>query len=193
MNIFYCPDAALNEHCLLDEVESRHIATVLRKQEGEELFVFDGKGKLFDARIDSISKKEVAIHVVRLIRVEENRAPNLHIAIAPSKNIERLEWFAEKATELGITEITPLLCKHSERKSLRQDRIEKIVLGACKQSMNLTLPKLNPMTSFNDFVKSPSHENRKFIAHSDEKALHLKEIYHGGFDVSSSFAWLDLI
>ncbi|MES2621722.1 MAG: RsmE family RNA methyltransferase [Bacteroidota bacterium] len=182
MNIFYCPDAVLNEYCALDETESRHIATVLRKRESEELYVFDGKGNLFDARIESISKKEVAIHVVSLVRMEENNKPKLHIAIAPPKNIERLEWFAEKVTEIGVTEITPILCKHSERKELRLDRIEKILLGACKQSVKLTIPKLKPMMRFDEFIFSSIHNTRKYIAYCDEKAIHLKDAYHGGFD-----------
>src|SRR4051812_13528441 len=148
MNIFYCPDAVLNEYCALDETESRHIATVLRKRENEEMYIFDGKGNLFDARIETIGKKEVTVHVVRLIEVEEDNKPRLHIAIAPPKNIERLEWFAEKATEIGITEITPLFCKHSERKELRLDRIEKVLLSACKQSLKLRIPKLNEMMKF---------------------------------------------
>ena len=182
MNIFYCPDAVLNEHCVLDETESRHIATVLRKRESEELYVFDGKGNLFDARIDSISKKEVGIHVVSLVRVEESNIPKLHIAIAPPKNMERFEWFAEKVTEIGVTEITPILCKHSERKELRLDRIEKILLSAAKQSMKLTIPRLNAMMKYEEFVSSVNHTNRKYIAYCDEKAIHLKDSYRGGFD-----------
>jgi 16S rRNA (uracil1498-N3)-methyltransferase len=184
MNIFYCPDAVLNEHCTLDETESRHISTVLRKRENEEMYVFDGKGKLFDARITSIGKKEVSIHVVRLIEVEENVKPKLHIAIAPPKNIERLEWFAEKVTEIGVTEITPLLCKHSERKELRLDRIEKVLLSACKQSLKLTIPKLNPMMKFEELVAAVNGPSRKYIAYCDEKAIHLKDAYHGGFDAT---------
>jgi 16S rRNA (uracil1498-N3)-methyltransferase len=182
MNIFYCPNAVLNEYCELDEVESRHIATVLRKREGEELFVFDGKGNLYDARIKNIGKKEVTVHVVRLMQTEENNQPKLHIAIAPPKNIERLEWFAEKVAEIGVTEITPILCKHSERKDLRLGRIEKILLGACKQSLKLTIPKLNSVTKFQDFVSMQNGEARRFIAYCDEKAIHLKQAYHGGFD-----------
>src|SRR5436190_2084860 len=98
MNIFYCPTAVLNEYC-----------------------VFDGNGSLFNARIDAIGKKEVTIHLVRLIEKELNGNPKLHIAIAPPKNIERLEWFAEKVAEIGVNEITPVLCKHSERRELRID------------------------------------------------------------------------
>ncbi len=182
MNIFYCPGAVLNEYCELDETESRHVATVLRKREGEELYVFDGAGNLFDARIENISKKDVTVHVVRLMQAEENNQPKLHLAIAPPKNIERFEWFAEKVTEIGVTEIIPLLCKHSERKELRLDRIEKILLGACKQSIKLTIPKLNAMTKLEDFVSSVNSGKRKYIAYCDEKSIHLKNAYHGGFD-----------
>ncbi|HLP20942.1 MAG TPA: RsmE family RNA methyltransferase [Chitinophagales bacterium] len=182
MNIFYCPDAVLNEYCELDETESRHVANVLRKREGEELFVFDGIGNLYDTRIQAIGKKSVTLHVVRLMEKEETAGPKLHIAIAPPKNIERLEWFAEKVTEIGIAEITPILCKHSERKDLRTERIEKILMGACKQSLKLTLPKLNPMVKLSDFVNARKDGERRYMAYCDEKAVHLKDAYHGGFD-----------
>ena len=182
MNIFYCPAAVLSDTCVLDEAESAHLTKVLRKRENDELFVFDGKGKLFEARIENVGKKEATIFVTRLVEVEEQGKPRLHIAIAPSKNTERLEWFAEKATEIGITEITPLICKHSERKELRPDRIEKILLGASKQSMKLTIPVLNPVIKFEAFIKSVKAAERKFIAYCDEKSVHLKDAYHGGFD-----------
>lgn len=182
MNIFYCPEAMLTEDAMLDETESQHVSKVLRKREGEELLVFDGKGSLFEARIISIGKKEVAIHVFALKQKEESENPKLHIAIAPPKNIERFEWFVEKASEIGVSEITPLLCKHSERKELRSDRIEKIILSACKQSLKLTLPKLNPLVKFDAFVNAVNSGNRKYIAVCDESAIHLKDAYHGGFD-----------
>ena len=182
MNIFYCPNAELNESCLLDENESSHLIKVLRKRENDELLVFDGRGKLYDARIENIGKKETTVHIVRLVEVEEQTKPRLHIAIAPSKNTERLEWFAEKATEIGIAEITPLICKHSERKELRPDRIEKILLGASKQSIKLTIPRLNPVIKFEAFIKSVKATDRKFMAYCDEKSVHLKDVYHGGFD-----------
>lgn len=182
MNIFYCPDVVLNETFDLNETESRHVANVLRKREGDELFVFDGKGKLFNARILSITKKEVTVHAFRLLETETDDQPKLHIAIAPPKNIERFEWFVEKVTEIGVSEITPLLCKHSERKEVRADRIEKILISACKQSMKLSIVKFNKLIKFEEFVSSVNHGNRKYIAHCDEKAIHLKNAYHGGFD-----------
>ena len=181
MNIFYCPNAVLNEYCELDETESTHLVKVLRKRENDELMVFDGKGKLYEARIEGIGKKETTIHVIRLVEVEEQNKPRLHIAIAPSKNIERLEWFAEKATEIGVAEITPIICKHSERKDVRLDRIEKILLQASKQSVKLTIPTLNPVTKVDAFIKSVKAD-RRFIACCDEKSIHLKDAYHGGFD-----------
>jgi 16S rRNA (uracil1498-N3)-methyltransferase len=181
MNIFYCPIAVLNETCILDEAESAHLTKVLRKRENDELYAFDGKGKLFEARIVDIGKKETTIHIFRLVEVEESK-PRLHIAIAPSKNTDRLEWFAEKATEIGIAEITPIICTHSERKELRPDRIEKILIGASKQSVKLTVPKLNPVIKFEAFIKSVKAVDRKYLAYCDEKSIHLKDAYHGGFD-----------
>lgn len=180
MNIFYCPGAALNAYCELDETESRHVATVLRKREGEELYVFDGAGNLYDSRIQNIDKKSVTVNVVRLIEAQPETTAGLHIAIAPPKNIERLEWFAEKVTEIGIAEITPLLCKHSERKDLRADRIEKILLGACKQSLKYRMPKLNPIIKFADFVNARPEGEQRFIAYCDEKAKHLKDTCKAG-------------
>ncbi len=182
MNIFYCPNAVLNEYAALDESETRHIVNVLRKKEGEELYLFDGKGHLFEARIDAIGKKEVTVRPVKLMEVDANDQPKLHIAIAPPKNIERFEWFAEKVTEIGVSEITPIICKHSERKDLRLDRVEKILLTACKQSKRLTLPKLNPVMRFEELIGAITNDERRFIAYCDEKAIHLKDAYHGGFD-----------
>jgi len=180
MNIFYCPGAELHAYCELDETESRHVATVLRKREGEELYVFDGAGNLYNSLIQNIDKHSVTVNIVRLIETQGESTYPLHIAIAPPKNIERLEWFAEKVTEIGIDEITPLLCKHSERKDLRADRIEKILLGACKQSLKYRMPKLNPFIKFADFVNARPGSEQRFIAYCDEKAQHLKDVYTAG-------------
>ena len=182
MNVFYCSNAVLNEHVALDDAESQHVSKVLRKREGEELLVFDGKGSLFSARIDSIGKREVMIHLVRLIEKDTDEAPKLHIAIAPPKNIDRFEWFIEKVTEIGVCEITPVICDRSERKDVRLDRLEKILVSACKQSLKYTLPKLNSVIHFKQFVAAANGLKRKYIAYCDEKAIHLKDAYHGGFD-----------
>ena len=182
MNIFYCPAAVLNEHCELDEQESHHLVKVLRKQIGAELYVFDGKGHLFDARLESTGKKTAVIHIVKLIEQANTNGPKLHLAVAPPKNMDRMEWLAEKITEIGVHEITPVICKHSERKDLRNDRLEKVLVSACKQSKHLTVPKLNHALSFNEFIASVNSDYRKYIAYCDDKAIHLQQAYHGGFD-----------
>ncbi len=180
MNVFYCSNAVLNEHVALDEAESQHISKVLRKREGEELLVFDGKGSLFNACIDSVSKREVIVHFVRLMKRELTDGPKLHIAIAPPKNIDRFEWFIEKVTEIGVHEITPVICGRSERKDVRIDRLEKILVSACKQSLKYTLPKLNSVISYSQFMGSVNAGYEKFIAYCDEKATHLKDTYTAG-------------
>jgi len=182
MNVFYCPEAVLNEDCTLDEVESGHITRVLRKREGEELYIFDGKGGLFDARIVSIGKRTVNIHIARLVKLEDDNGPRLHMAIALPKNIERFEWFVEKATEIGIAEITPLICQHSERRELRLDRIEKILVSACKQSLHLRLPRVNEPVKLDEFVVGIDRDVRKYIAYCEDGAIYFKDAYHGGFD-----------
>jgi 16S rRNA (uracil1498-N3)-methyltransferase len=182
MNIFYSPTALLNEYCELDELESQHAVKVLRKKVGEELYVFDGKGNLFDARIESIGKKNVTLHVVRHIENKEAEGPLLHLAVAPPKNPERFEWLIEKVTEIGVSEITPVICKHSERKELRTDRLQKILVSACKQSQHLIIPKLNQLMRFDEFTASVNSGVRKYIAYCHEKSIHLKNAYHGGFD-----------
>ena len=176
MNIFYAPTAVINQYCALDETESRHIVTVLRKKTGDELHLFDGKGNLFSARIDAIGKKEVNLHVTALLKSEPCASPALHIAIAAPKNMERLEWFCEKATEIGVNEITPLLCEHSERKEVRNDRLEKILLSASKQSLKLNLPVLHPMVKFYHFVAEQKNRHQKLIAYCDEKAIHIQNV-----------------
>lgn len=182
MNIFYSPNALLNEYCELDEQESQHAVKVLRKKVGEELYVFDGKGNLFDARIESIGKKTVTLHVVRHMENKEADGPLLHLAVAPPKNLDRFEWLLEKVTEIGVSEITPILCKHSERKELRTDRLEKIMVSACKQSQHLIIPKLNHLMRFEEFMASVNSGVRKYIAYCHGKSIHIKDAYHGGFD-----------
>ena len=182
MNIFYCPTAILNEFTTLDETESHHLINVLRKKDKEELYVFDGNGSLFTATIEGIGKKEVVVRIKKLVDEEATGKPKLHIAIAPPKNIERMEWFAEKVTEIGVSEITPIITKHSERKELRADRIEKLLLGASKQSIKLTIPTLNPLIKFEDFLKSVKNVKGKYIAYCDEKSVHLKNACEAGTD-----------
>ena len=167
MHIFYTPDIAGNSYTL-DETESKHSIRVLRLEQGDEIILVDGRGGFFTAEIIDPNPKRCA---VRVIKSELNfglRNFQVHVAIAPTKNIERIEWFLEKTTEIGINHITPLLCRFSERKEIKTERLEKVMVSAMKQSLKAYLPKLDPLTRFSDFIVQP-FEGRKFIAHCDEQ------------------------
>ena len=164
--IFYAPDIEKDNR--LPEEESQHAVKVLRLKEGDEIEIVDGKGRFYHAEITFPHAKRCE---VRLLSVEEDFHPlpvHLHIAIAPTKNMDRLEWFAEKVTEIGVGEITPLLCEHSERKVLKLERLEKILVSAMKQSKKAYLPKLNDLKKFSDFLKETSRGSR-YIAHCYEE------------------------
>ncbi len=152
MNIFYAPDAAVNALIQLNEEEAHHAAHVLRIKAGETIRVFNGTGSAFHAVVVAVGKREVSVHVKDQL---EDSGSNtlLHIAIAPTKQMERYEWFLEKATELGVAEITPIICARSERKEVKADRLQKVILSACKQSLRYQLPKLNPSVSLSAFLK----------------------------------------
>ena len=153
-----------------DKTESRHIIRVLRKKEGDQIFITNGKGILLKSEITVANDKKCMVTVVSADEKPKPWNYYLHIAIAPTKNIDRLEWFLEKATEIGIDEITPILCEHSERKIIKKERLEKIIESAMKQSLKYHLPKLNELISFQDFIEQDFHGAR-YIAHcaSSEK------------------------
>lgn len=177
MQIFYAPDISGNTYTLNEE-ESKHCIRVLRLDIGDEITLVDGKGGLFKTRIVKPEPKRCQVEVYESISEFEKRNQYLHIAIAPTKNIERFEWFLEKATEIGIDEITPLLCDHSERKVINNERLEKIIISAMKQSIKAYHPKLNQMTSFKQFIHS-KNDGKLFIAHCYKKDLaHLKNQIH---------------
>ena len=150
-----------------DKIESRHIVKVLRKKEGDNLFITDGNNSLFKVTILIASDKKCTVKIDTVEQKENSRNYYLHIAIAPTKNNDRLELFLEKATEIGIDEITPIICKHSERKVVKQERLEKVLVSAMKQSLKFKLPKLNAATSFSDFINQ-QYQGDLFIAHCEE-------------------------
>ena len=166
MHLFYTPDIQ-NDSYTLNEEESNHCFRVLRLNVGDLVNLIDGKGGLYTAKITSASKK--AVHLV-VTDVQHNfgvRNHYLHVAIAPTKNIERLEWFLEKATEIGIDEITPIICDRSERKIIKEERLEKVITAAVKQSLTAYHPKLNPAINYGQFLKL-NHDGAKLIAHCEE-------------------------
>lgn len=166
MNIFFAPNIS-GENYLLDEVESKHCIRVLRLKKSDNIMLVDGKGGMYSGIISNPDPKKCLIEIVNHTPGFEKRNYSLHVAIAPTKNIDRFEWFIEKAVEIGIDEITPLLCEHSERRSLNPERLEKIIVSAMKQSLKAYKPVLNNLTNFDAFCKKAIN-GEKFIAHCEE-------------------------
>lgn len=166
MQLFYSQDLCPTDAQLsFSKEESRHIAKVLRKQIGDLLHLTNGKGDLFTATLLSNDPK---CCLVAIANVEQKKPLpyGLHLAISPTKLNDRFEWFLEKATEIGITQITPILCQHSERKIIKPLRYQKIILSAAKQSLKYHFPELHPMCSFKDFLeKQEDAPHQKLIAH----------------------------
>jgi 16S rRNA (uracil1498-N3)-methyltransferase len=167
MQLFYNPN--LNEtqtSFVFDKEESKHIIKVLRKKENDTLLVTNGLGFLFTTQITIASDNKCTVRIVSFIKQEAPKF-RLHLAVAPTKMNERYEWFLEKATEIGIQEITPVICEHSERKIIKTDRFQKILESAMKQSLHFYLPKLNEPIAFKEFIKIQK-QGQLFIAHCEE-------------------------
>jgi 16S rRNA (uracil1498-N3)-methyltransferase len=160
LQLFYQPSVPDGVHHL-DPDESRHAVKVLRLREGDLLNITDGKGCFYDAQIVRAELSQCTFSIVNT-RVEAPKKFRIHIAIAPTKNTDRIEWFVEKAVELGIDQISFILCANSERKSLKMDRLEKVAISAMKQSQQAWLPKLLPVVPFNNILTTSS--NQRFIA-----------------------------
>ncbi len=165
---------------ILGSEESFHCIKVLRMKVGETIYVTDGIGNLYEGQIQTQDTKSCPV-MLKSVTSEYGKRPFLlHMAVAPTKNMARFEWFLEKATEIGIDQITPLICEHSERVQLRTDRLQKIILSAAKQSLKAYLPKLNEPVKFNDFIKM-NHSASRFVAYVEEKQpIHLKTAYQQG-------------
>jgi 16S rRNA (uracil1498-N3)-methyltransferase len=158
----------------LDPEESRHCIKVLRKNEGDEIRITDGLGHFYDAVITKADFRECGFTVAKTT-AENPKNFSIHIAIAPTKNADRLEWFVEKATELGIDKITILDTKHTERTFLKKDRLQKVAISAMKQSLKATLPVIEALTPIEDFIRK-STEDERYIAYVDfENPHHLQK------------------
>ncbi len=176
MNLFYTPDIE-DKFYQLNEIESKHCVRVLRLKEDDQIHLIDGKGNLFTAKIIDAHPKRCTVECIEKQAEFEKLNYKLHIAAAPTKNIERTEWYMEKCTEIGIDEFTPLLCQFSERKVVKIDRLFKVITSAVKQSLKAYHPKLNELTKFKDLVKAP-FDGEKYIAHCYEgEKTHLKNLY----------------
>lgn len=180
MNLFYFP-SIVSGTFTLDEQESKHIVRVLRLSAGDKIYITDGKGNLFETRIIEDHPKKCKVEIVSVKNEFQKRNFKVHLVVAPTKNIARFEWFLEKATEVGIDEITPIICDHSERRVLKTERLNRVLIGAMKQSLKAYLPVLNEPASFDEFLKG-DFPYQKFIAYFHEDNPELKEIYIPGSD-----------
>jgi len=171
MNTFFASDAHEHSMLVLDETEAHHATHVLRMKRDDVIHVFDGKGNLYEGIIVEATKKQVSVNVQMLL-VHQERSSGLHIAIAPTKQMERLEWFIEKAVEIGVGSISPIICKRSERKELKIERLEKLIISACKQSKQYHLPIIHPTQTFTEFLQTSLPEAR-CIAWCEEQSVHI--------------------
>jgi len=178
MQLFYTPSlTSTDKNIVFNKEESRHIGKVLRKKEGDTIYLTNGKGIRFQAELSLVTPK----HCEAAIKTFSTATPmpyKLHMAVAPTKLNDRFEWFLEKATEIGVTEITPIICDHSERKTVKLERYNKIVVSAMKQSLQDYLPIINQPLSFSDFLQHQSlSKSTNFIAHcEDGEKVELKHL-----------------
>lgn len=188
MHLFYKPDLEINDpthvgwEFTLDGEEARHGIKVLRLQISDKVQVTDGKGHTITAEITSIDKRSCNLLSLE-IEKEEHRDFHLHIAIAPTKNAARMEWFLEKSTEMGIEEITPLLCHRSVRDKLNMARSEKVLISALKQSLNTWCPQLNEPIRFKDFIQKTPLAKKYIGFYEGVQQSFLKDVYEKGEDV----------
>lgn len=182
MNLFYTPDIATRSE--LPSEEAAHCARVLRMTEGEPIRLTDGKGNFYEAELTLVSNKHCQFHILKKETPEPLWNGHIHIAVAPTKNMDRIEWFAEKATEIGFDELTFLNCRFSERKVIKTERVDKILVSAMKQSLKPCKPLLHEMIDFQQFVRQPFN-GQKFIAHCYDdlgEKKYLKEMVIPGSD-----------
>ncbi len=177
MQLFYTSDISGNNY-ILNEQESRHCIRVLRLTKGDIVYLTDGVGNLYKAEISKDDQKACGLKIVEKFENFEKRNFYLHIAIAPTKNTDRFEWFLEKATEIGIDEVTPLLCERSEKKQVKLERLERIVIASLKQSIKAFKPRINNITSFSELIAREKKEKVFCIAHcNDGEKNFINEVY----------------
>lgn len=176
MQIFYHSEINVNDNDLIiSDSEHHHLNKVLRKKINDKVYLTDGNGYLFEATINNINLKSTHLKIINSTK-KFSMDYNLHIAIAPTKKIDRFELFLEKAIEIGVSSITPLVCKYNERKSLNYTRLNKIAVSAMKQSLQTYLPNIKPIASIKEFIESNQCE-QKYIAHcKNSKKVHLSKI-----------------
>ncbi|OFY63076.1 MAG: 16S rRNA (uracil(1498)-N(3))-methyltransferase [Bacteroidetes bacterium RBG_13_43_22] len=182
MQVFYAPGISGNSY-VLDENESKHIVKVLRMRKGTTVKLIDGRGNLYEGVISEPDQKRCTIEIETVIRNFEKRDYRLHIAISPLKNPERLEWFIEKSVEIGVDEITPLICRNTEKPGIKPERIRNIIISSMKQSLKAQDTILNAPSSFSGFING-MHNGIMMIAHCDQDSVRkgIQDVYRKGSD-----------
>lgn len=175
MQIFYVPDLIRDNNCL-NETESHHAIKVMRMQNGDKINLVDGKGSFYKAIISDAHPKHTQVEIEETLPAFEKRPYELHIAISPLKNTDRFEWFLEKATEIGIDRITPIICKRTEKKGFNAERAHRIVESAMKQSLKAYCPVIDAPTTFAEFIKQ-ENINVKLIAYCEGERKPMNEVY----------------
>lgn len=172
MQIFYAPDISGSTYTL-DENESKHLIRVLRMTKGSDVRLIDGKGNLYEGIISDPDNRKCTIEITGKVTDFEKRNYKLHIGISPLKNPERFEWFVEKSVEIGIDEITPLICRNTEKPGIKTDRINNLIISAMKQSLKATKTILNNPCRLEDFIVK-NQDGIKMLAHCDDSLLRKK-------------------
>jgi 16S rRNA (uracil1498-N3)-methyltransferase len=182
MQVFYAPDITSVNYSLARN-ESKHLIRVLRMKSGTPVNLIDGRGNLYEGIISDPDPAGCTIEIKSVVRDFEKRNYRLHIAISPLKNPERFEWFIEKAVEIGIDEITPLICRNTEKPGIKPERIRNLIISAMKQSLKASETQLNETISFRDFI-SKVHKGKLMMAHcySDVKRNKISDVYSSGED-----------
>jgi 16S rRNA (uracil1498-N3)-methyltransferase len=181
MNLFYTPKIN-SEIYILDQEESRHCIKVLRLKTGDEIFLTDGKGNLFKCKLIEDNPKKCTVRVIDIQKEYKKPDVKIHMAVAPTKNISRFEWFLEKATEIGVDEITPIISEHSERKIIKPERLTKVITAALKQSLKAYHPILNEVQNFKKFINI-DFAGEKYVGFCEDNPKLLKTVYPKGKDV----------
>lgn len=166
MQVFYSNEID-GTHCFLSEEESKHASKVLRLRKGDEVCVTDGNGVLYKGSMAEINSGKCVIWIEEELKRQQRKAQELHLAVAPTKNADRIEWMLEKAVELGLSTFTPIICSRSERRNINIERLERIALSAMKQSLNLYKPVINEAVVFDKFI-SANKSGSLYIAHCIE-------------------------
>jgi len=185
MALFYLNNIDTSQpRLILDEDESRHCLKTLRKNTGDTLHITDGKGLLVNCRIKNSDKKNCVVEIIEVVEKKQARNCHIHVASSLTKNLSRMEFFLEKAVEIGLDSFSPLKCKYSERVYYKADRFHKIAVSAMKQSFSTLLPHISDMIDFKTFINESIHlSHKKYIAFQAERNAHLSTVYPKGQNV----------